>query len=322
MVPSASASRQRLHVALAAQRRRHLHVRVVVAHRLVGQHEVVRRHLGGDADAARAGVAHQPHGARGRDVGDVQMRRPSARRAGCRGPPSRPRRRTGWPGRPSSVETRPSFITPVVGEVAILRVADDRHAEGQRVLHARGGTASAFITHLPSSEKATQPASACSPISASSSPLRPARDRADRIDAHAALHARLGEDVVGDGAVVVDREGVGHARHRGEAARRRRAGARCDRLLVLEARLAQVHVDVDEARAARPCPRRRPSAAPSGALSAGADLGDLAVGDEHVLDGVHPVPGSITRPPLIRRFMRPCSRRGGRAPPCAPPRRW
>ena len=54
--------------------------------------------------------------------------------------------------------------------------------------------------------------------------------------------------------VIVDRIGVRHARDRGEAAgnRRRRAGR--DRLLVLLARLAQMHVDVDQARAPRSSP--------------------------------------------------------------------
>ena len=43
------------------------------------------------------------------------------------------------------------------------------------------------------------------------------------------------------------RVGVGHAADGGEAARRRRARARRDVLLVLVARLAQVHVQIDEA---------------------------------------------------------------------------
>src|SRR5262249_9813161 len=78
---------------------------------------------------------------------------------------------------------------------------------------------------------------------------------------------------------------VGHAAHGGEPAGRRRARPAGDRLLVLVARLAQVHVHVDEAGtddlargvdAFGPC--RRPERA--------ADLRDAAVGDEHVLHGV------------------------------------
>src|SRR5262249_57590060 len=53
--------------------------------------------------------------------------------------------------------------------------------------------------------------------------LEPAADGADGIDAHHPFHAGLGEDVVRDGAVVVHGQGVGHAGHRRESARRRRA---------------------------------------------------------------------------------------------------
>ena len=39
------------------------------------------------------------------------------------------------PGRPSSVETTPSFMAAPRAQGAVLGVADDRRAEGQRVLH-------------------------------------------------------------------------------------------------------------------------------------------------------------------------------------------
>src|SRR5437763_736467 len=112
----------------------------------------------------------------------------------------------------------------------------------------------------------------------------------DRVDGDDALDPRLRQDVVGDGAVVVDGHGVGHAGGRGEASRRRRAGARRDRLLVLVPGFAQVDVDVDEARA----DDLAPGVHELGAGRRGealADTLDLPVGDEDVLDGVDAVRG-------------------------------
>ena len=87
MVPSASASQQRLDVALGPQRRRHLGVGVVGAQRLVGQEQVVRRHLGGDparrAPWRRGRAGRRRPSTRGR----CGRARPSARRAGCRARP-------------------------------------------------------------------------------------------------------------------------------------------------------------------------------------------------------------------------------------------
>ena len=77
--------------------------------------------------------------------------------------------------------------------------------------------------------------------------LAPA-DGADRPDAGVAVALRLVQHVLGHRAVVVDRIGVGHRRHRGEAAGRSGTGAAFYRLLVLLARLAQVDVHVDQPR--------------------------------------------------------------------------
>ena len=58
-------------VVRGAERRVHLGVGVVALDRLVGQGEVVRGGLGGDAYAAGLGLADQLDGAPGRDVLDV-----------------------------------------------------------------------------------------------------------------------------------------------------------------------------------------------------------------------------------------------------------
>ena len=107
------------------------------------------------------------------------------------------------------------------------------------------------------------------------------------MDAHDALHPRAGQDVVGDGAVVVDREGVGHAAHGGEPAGRGRARPAGNGLLVLVARLAQVGVDVDEA-GADDLARRVDDGGPGVGIEGLADPRDPSLGDQQVLDRVHP----------------------------------
>ena len=65
--------------------------------------------------------------------------------------------------------------------------------------------------------------------------------------------------------------------------------------LVLSARLAQVHVHVDEAGAHdNPPARRRPGAVGVEVL---ADVGDAIAVDQDVEDAVAPLAGSTTRPP-------------------------
>ena len=100
---------------------------------------------------------------------------------------------------------------------------------------------------MPSSDTATIPAPCISPISASSSPLQPFRDRADRVDAGEIGERGALADILGDRGVVVHRIGVRHAGDRREAAGRRGARPGLDRLLVFVSRLAQMHVHVDEA---------------------------------------------------------------------------
>src|SRR5207302_6611437 len=73
-----------------------------------------------------------------------------------------------------------------------------------------------------------------------------ARHRADRIHAREVRFRRLLQDVFGDAGVVVHRARVRHARDRRESAGDRGGGSRGDRLLVFLARLAQMHVHVDQ----------------------------------------------------------------------------
>ena len=103
-------------------------------------------------------------------------------------------------------------------------------------------------THLPSSLNIRTPASTISPISARDSPSRPfviAPTGNTSQRPTAAARSRTSWTTPG---VVRDRLGVGHRRDRRVPADRRRARAGLDRLLVLEAGLAQMRVHVDQAR--------------------------------------------------------------------------
>jgi hypothetical protein len=133
----------------------------------------------------------------------------------------------------------------VAGQVAVFRMADDGRAEGQGVLH---GAAVQLRVHHALAVVGKGDAAGLGLLGhlGELGALEVLRHRADRVHAHDALDARARQDVVGDRAVVVDGERIGHAAHRGEPARRRRARAARDRLLVLVPGLAQVDVHVDQ----------------------------------------------------------------------------
>jgi hypothetical protein len=76
----------------------------------------------------------------------------------------------------------------------------------------------------------------------------PPRHGPDRVQARTGNAARLRHEVLRDGAVVVDRLGVGHRAHGGEPSGRRGLEARRDSLGLFAPGLAQVRVQVDEPR--------------------------------------------------------------------------
>jgi hypothetical protein len=205
----------------------------------------MRRDLRGDVHASGLGFAHEPDGARRGQMRDVHVR---ARELGEQDIAAhhdvlRRRRNAG----DAELGGDDALVHGAAArEVVVLGVADDGASEGQRVLHGapeEGGVHDALAVVGEG-----HAAGLCQlrELGERLAPQAP-RDGADGVHAHDALAGGLGEDVVGDGAVVVDRVRVGHARDGREAARGRRARAGGHRLLVLVAGLAQVHVDVDEA---------------------------------------------------------------------------
>ena len=160
----------------------------------------------------------------------------------------------------------------------------------------------AFITGRPSSEMATTPACFIEPMAANSSPALPFVMAPMGNTLTIGVTPRSLDDVAGHRGVVVDRRRVGHAADGGESAGGGGARAALDGFGVLESRLAQVHVHVDEAgRDDQAGGVERLGAA---ANRFGADAGDAAVFDQHVGNARRvPDAGSITRPFLISERM-------------------
>ena len=117
----------------------------------------------------------------------------------------------------------------------------------------------ASATQWPSSENTRTPAAerAISPSSASSAPARPLLTAPTGTTWADPSRAAERGQVLGGLGGVGHRVGVGHGQHGGEAPARRRPSAGAHGLGVLPAGLAQVGVQVDQARAARPVRRRR-----------------------------------------------------------------
>ena len=104
----------------------------------------------------------------------------------------------------------------------------------------------AFITGRPSSEMATTPAAFMDPMAESSSPalflvMAPMGNTLVTANLRGAF-----DDVAGDRGVIVHRQRIRHAADGGESSGGRGARAGLDGFGMLDARLAQVHVHVDE----------------------------------------------------------------------------
>ena len=201
------AGEHRVAIGRLAQRRVHLDVGVVGDRRrqhLVGQHEMMRRHLAGHARAARLAVAHGVERLPRAHVRDVHD---AAGQLGERDVAQR-HDRFGLAGNPAQPERRrvKAFVRDAVAlERLLLAVLDDRHVEHARVLeraphqHRRrhrmpvvGQRDAAGLLQLGDVGELLA--------------LLPARHRADRVDARQVRFGRLLQDVVGDAGVVVDRD--------------------------------------------------------------------------------------------------------------------
>ncbi len=272
MVPSASAVAQRVDVLVGPQRRVDLEDRVVAGEQVGGEHQVVRRHLGGDVDALRLGPADHLDRAGGarrgrrapgcRCAGRASTSRATidllgdrrASRAARGGRRARPRgsRRAARRGAGSCAcwETTPPKARTYSSARRITRASCDAVAVVGEDPDPRPGSG------------------AMRPSSASSSPARPlvtaptgwtstspaARPRSRMRSAASAVSVT--------GLVLAIASTAVKPPTRGGP----RAGG--DGLGVLAARLAQVGVEVDESRAARPARRRRARRRPASGVDA------------------------------------------------------
>jgi hypothetical protein len=248
-VPSARPLDERVDVGLLAQRGVDLAGRVVPEHGLRGEREVVRRHLGGDVEALGLRGAHEGDAPRGAGVGEVVARAGELREHEVAGDDVI--LRDAGPALESEARGDGALVhLGAFGERVVFGVLHHHEAVGAGVLqgaahHARVGDAAAVVGDGDAARGAQ-----VGHLRELATGLT-AGDGADGVDAHEPVVAPLGDDHLGDGAVVVDGLRVGHRAHHDEAPGGGGAGARDDVLFVLVARLAQVRVQVDEARTAQ-----------------------------------------------------------------------
>ena len=296
IVPSSSGA-QRVDVGLLAQRRVHLEHRIEARARLVGEHEVLRRALGGHAHAVGLRRAHERGRRRARHVQHVVAAAGALRELQVAGDDRRLRfRRAAGDAEPR----RPRAFVHVAArdERGVLGVLGEDRA-GQR-----GGAysnacriTSASATQSPSSVNTRTPRSYSSPSGASSSPRRPlVMQPAGRTSHRPTARARSSTDCTTAASSI----GGSVFGMQTTAVQPPSAAARAglDRLAVLAAGFPEVHLDVDE-------PGRDDAALGVEHGRAGTrgeqrtDLGDDAVDDTDV--GRSPLASSPTiRPPGMK----------------------
>ena len=251
-------------VVLVAQGRRQAEEGAVFADVVLVEGEAVDRNAGADVGAVGLGAGDGGGGCGGRDLGGVVAP------AGEAGQRQVALQRDGLGLARNSRQAEPARIEALVhdaagGEVAILRLLRQKHAEVARI-----------------GERPPHDERACDGVAAigegDGAGLAQQAELGHLLAGQAAGHGGCRMDVDGrrlaggaqhelDQRHVVDgRLGVGHHDDGGDAARRGGLARRGDRLAVLGARLADEDAAVDEARAGSPCRRsrspRRPTDAP------------------------------------------------------------
>ena len=198
----------------------------------------------------------------------------------------------GRPGIPSRLDHAPSCMCPPPARVSssacwatIAPGSDAAYSSARRITPA-------LATQAPSSVKMRTPSAYSSPIGASCSPARPTVMQPDDTTSHSPAGGAGGEHRADDRGVVERGSRVGHRHDRGEPAARRGARAGLDGLRLLVARLAQVHVQIDEPRAHH-TPRGVQHVSSSPAHQVGRDVDDVAVAHADV--GTARARSSITR---------------------------
>ncbi len=248
MVPSARPARTASHVLGAAQWRVDLVDRVVGRGEVLGEQQVVRGDLGGDVDPAGLRPADDLHGPCGRDVADVQARSDMLGEQDVAGDD----RLLGDRGPATQAEAAGQLALVhlgVLGQPGLLGVLGDDAIEGldvlQRTAHEdRVGDAPAVVGEHPHAGVGVGHGPELGqPLAAEADGDRTHGEHVDQARTLAQVPHLLDDaGRVGHGI------GVGHGMDGGEAAQGRGARPGQDRLGVLPSRLAQVGVQVHEAR--------------------------------------------------------------------------
>ena len=237
---------QRKHVALQAQRRVHLQVRVVGAVDVIlVQEQVVRGDLARDGQPLGLCCPHQVQALLGGDVRDVQ--RAAGESAELDVAVDLELLAQGRPAKHAEARGRLALVDDAVGREGLVLAVRDRDAiELRHVAHAGAHHAGALHTVAVVAEGAGALEHHVADLREGLS-LLAAGERADRADVAEPGRATAVDLVADAGARVGHGVGVRHGRYVREAAVRRGARAGLDGLLVLEAGVAEVHVHVDEA---------------------------------------------------------------------------
>ena len=275
-------------VGVRAQRRVHLRHRALFEHGLLGQREVMRRRLGGDARAHLLGQAHQPHGIPRADVLDVHARAGVQRQhAVARHEHVLGQRRRA--AKPERLRHRARIHARRLDERLIFLVKRQRQVKLRRALHRldhqrlvhqrdavvgesrRAGRRQALHVDDFLAGKVFADGSAGEHVDSAARPL--------------VQHVlqRLG--------IVDGRLGVRHAHDRREPAGSRRGRAGFDILFIGKARIAEMHVHVHQAGRHDAALRLHDALVVVGALVL-ADLRDLAAVQnqvKHVVDAARRV---------------------------------
>ena len=245
MVPSFRPSTIAARLLSLLQRRRHLGKAAVVADIVVGQREMVRGHLAGDRQARPLGAAHRLQRAGGGDVGDVVA-------------PARERHQADvaldhhdlrFVGDARQAEAGRDLAlghAAAAGEREVLGMLAHDQAEGAGV--AQRAPHHLAVRHRPAVVgEGHGPGLGEHPHLGELPPLQAAGDGAIGVDLDALGLTRAPLHELDQRHVVDHRPGVGHAGDACHPAGRRREAAGGDGLLVLVARLAEMHMHVDQA---------------------------------------------------------------------------
>ena len=257
-------------VLLLADGRVDFGVRIEGGNHLVGEREIVRAGLRRDLYAARLCLADELHAAVCGDVADMHGQRQALGKADLAGDDN-VFRGADTPFQPRQRGVIPLVDDAAIHERAVLAVAQAFQPEVGGILHGErhdlgGGNAPAVLRDRDRARRLHR-ADGGEVV-----PLLPLGDRADGMHLAEVHLFRAIFDIGHDNLVIGDGLGVGHTADLRESALDGGAAAAQNILFLLEPRLAQMHVHIDQ-----PGEYGQPRAVDALALDMGRNLGNFAL---------------------------------------------